>query len=106
MGDPFNYRAHEDWGLPEPADIVTFAKRMMAAGYYHRKALTPKQVGKNTISGPHPSLIRTPFVVPNSVPECSAPLQRWKCALNRYLITYRVIGSSTHGWVTPLDWSC
>lgn len=44
VGDSCNYRAHEDWGLSEPADIVSFAKRMMTAGFYHTKALMPKQV--------------------------------------------------------------
>lgn len=29
--------AHEQWGLEEPPDIVTFSKKMQAAGYFLRK---------------------------------------------------------------------
>lgn len=30
------FRAHERWGLPEPPDYVTFAKRMLVGGYYFK----------------------------------------------------------------------
>lgn len=29
------FRAHEAWDLPEPADFVTFAKKMQIGGYYY-----------------------------------------------------------------------
>lgn len=31
--------AHEHWGLETPPDVVTFAKKMQAAGFYFRKSL-------------------------------------------------------------------
>ena len=31
--------AHEHWGLETPPDVVTFAKKMQAAGFYYRKSL-------------------------------------------------------------------
>lgn len=29
-------RAHESWGLPEPPDYVTFAKKLMSGGFYFK----------------------------------------------------------------------
>ena len=40
-----SFRAHEQWDLPEPPDIVTFAKKMMVAGYYTTLDKRPKEVG-------------------------------------------------------------
>jgi len=31
--------AHEHWGLETPPDVVTFAKKMQAAGFYFQKSL-------------------------------------------------------------------
>ena len=35
--------AHEHFDLPESPDIVTFSKKMLTGGIYHRKDLRPKQ---------------------------------------------------------------
>ena len=32
--------AHEHWGLETPPDIVTFAKKMQAAGFYYRSQMS------------------------------------------------------------------
>lgn len=37
-------RAHESWGLLEAPDYVAFAKKLQAAGYFHRPELRPKEV--------------------------------------------------------------
>eukprot|EP00124_Ichthyophonus_hoferi_P005550 Ihof_evm1s834 gene=Ihof_evmTU1s834 len=39
--------AHEHWGLPEPPDIVTFAKKMQAAGFYHNSCFRPNLPYRN-----------------------------------------------------------
>jgi 4-aminobutyrate aminotransferase/(S)-3-amino-2-methylpropionate transaminase len=36
-------RAHEVWGLPQPPDIVTFAKKMLTAGYFSTHDMRPKE---------------------------------------------------------------
>ncbi|XP_036395552.1 4-aminobutyrate aminotransferase, mitochondrial-like [Megalops cyprinoides] len=33
--------AHEHWGLDDPADIVSFSKKMLTGGYYHKDDLMP-----------------------------------------------------------------
>ena len=38
------HRAHEAWGLEQPPDMVTFAKKMLAAGAYLKEEYIPKQV--------------------------------------------------------------
>lgn len=35
--------AHEHWNLDEPPDIVIFAKKMAAAGFYYKHTLIPNQ---------------------------------------------------------------
>ena len=41
----FNFhRAHEYWELPEPPDMVTFAKKMQIGGFYYKKEFLVKQV--------------------------------------------------------------
>ena len=42
------FRAHEHWDLPEPPDIVTFAKKMLTGGYFFRKEFMPAQVVNKT----------------------------------------------------------
>ena len=37
-------RAHEHWGLIEPPDIVTFSKKMLIGGFYHRPEIRVQQV--------------------------------------------------------------
>ena len=40
---PF-FRAHEQWGLSDPPDFVTFSKKMLIGGFYFRDGFLPKQV--------------------------------------------------------------
>ena len=35
--------AHEYFGLDGPPDIVTFSKKMITGGFYHKRELRPKQ---------------------------------------------------------------
>ena len=35
--------AHEHFDLPEAPDMVTFSKKMLTGGIYHKKNLRPKQ---------------------------------------------------------------
>lgn len=37
-------RAHEHWGLDEPPDIVTFSKKMLIGGFYHKPEIRVRQV--------------------------------------------------------------
>eukprot|EP00111_Clytia_hemisphaerica_P018244 TCONS_00053925-protein len=39
--------AHEHWGLEEPPDMVTFAKKMQVGGFYYKKDYLVKQVGND-----------------------------------------------------------
>ena len=49
------YRAHESWGLPEPPDYVTFAKRLLSAGYYFKADETHEVC---QVLSPHPLTLR------------------------------------------------
>ena len=40
-------QAHEHWDLDSPPDIVTFSKKMQAAGFYHNLNLRPAQTYRN-----------------------------------------------------------
>ncbi|KAJ2389706.1 4-aminobutyrate transaminase [Coemansia sp. RSA 2611] len=42
-----SFWAHEQWGLQAPPDMVTFSKKMQAAGFYHTRALVPDQAYRN-----------------------------------------------------------
>uniref|UniRef100_A0A4W2HJ79 4-aminobutyrate aminotransferase, mitochondrial n=1 Tax=Bos indicus x Bos taurus TaxID=30522 RepID=A0A4W2HJ79_BOBOX len=33
--------AHEHWGLDDPADVMTFSKKMMTGGFFHKEELRP-----------------------------------------------------------------
>ncbi|KAJ1856210.1 hypothetical protein GGH12_002689 [Coemansia sp. RSA 1822] len=39
--------AHEQWGLAEAPDMVTFSKKMQAAGFFHTRQLVPDQAYRN-----------------------------------------------------------
>ncbi|KAJ2716955.1 4-aminobutyrate transaminase [Coemansia spiralis] len=39
--------AHEQWGLPTPPDMVTFSKKMQAAGFFHTREMVPDQPYRN-----------------------------------------------------------
>jgi len=47
MGATGRFWAHEYWDLPTPPDIVTFSKKMQAAGFYHNIDLRAPQPYRN-----------------------------------------------------------
>lgn len=36
--------AHEHWGLDDPADLMTFSKKMMTGGFFHKEEFRPNAV--------------------------------------------------------------
>lgn len=36
--------AHEHWGLDDPADVLTFSKKMMTGGFFHKEEFRPNAV--------------------------------------------------------------
>lgn len=42
-GSTGKFWAHEHWGLVEPPDIVTFSKKMLIGGFYHRPEIRVQQ---------------------------------------------------------------
>lgn len=44
--------AHEHWGLDDPADVMTFSKKMMTGGFFHKGELRPNAVSGVPISLP------------------------------------------------------
>jgi len=47
--------AHEHWGLDDPADIVSFSKKLLTGGFYHRDELQVDKVRVVIISPKVPS---------------------------------------------------
>lgn len=43
-GTTGKFWAHEHWGTDDPADIVSFSKKMLTGGYYHKDELQPDKV--------------------------------------------------------------
>lgn len=87
--------AHEHWGLDDPADIVSFSKKMLTGGYYHKDQLQADKVRPPFISDvtslvPAPSLMLLPIhpsilhgrMFHRFLPHCS----------------FSPTGSSTPGW--------
>lgn len=36
--------AHEHWGLDDPADVMSFSKKMMTGGFFHKEEFRPSAV--------------------------------------------------------------
>jgi len=47
VGATGKFWAHEHWGLDSPPDVVTFSKKMQAAGFYHSMDLRPREGYRN-----------------------------------------------------------
>ncbi|KAK5576388.1 hypothetical protein RB653_007530 [Dictyostelium firmibasis] len=47
MGATGKFWAHEHWNLTSPPDIVTFSKKMQAAGFYHNLDYRPSESYRN-----------------------------------------------------------
>lgn len=43
-GTTGKFWAHEHWGMDDPADIVSFSKKMLTGGYYHKTDLQADKV--------------------------------------------------------------
>ena len=43
VGGTGKFWAHEHWNLTSPPDFVTFAKRMLSCGFYHRNETSGHQ---------------------------------------------------------------
>lgn len=46
-GPTGKFWAHEHWGLETPPDVVTFSKKLQAAGFYHNLTLRPNLAYRN-----------------------------------------------------------
>jgi 4-aminobutyrate aminotransferase/(S)-3-amino-2-methylpropionate transaminase len=47
VGTTGKFWAHEHWNLSTPPDVVTFSKKMQAAGFYHNIDLRPSESYRN-----------------------------------------------------------
>lgn len=45
-GSTGKFWAHEHWGLDDPADIVSFSKKMLTGGYYYKDDFQTDKVGR------------------------------------------------------------
>uniref|UniRef100_A0A674EDJ2 4-aminobutyrate aminotransferase, mitochondrial n=1 Tax=Salmo trutta TaxID=8032 RepID=A0A674EDJ2_SALTR len=54
-GSTGKFWAHEHWGLDDPADIVSFSKKMLTGGYYQKNSFQPDKPFRifNTWLGDH-----------------------------------------------------
>lgn len=43
-GSTGKFWAHEHWGMDDPADIVSFSKKLLTGGYYHKDELQADKV--------------------------------------------------------------
>lgn len=43
-GGTGKFWAHEHWGMDDPADIVSFSKKLLSGGYYHKDELQSDKV--------------------------------------------------------------
>lgn len=43
-GGTGKFWAHEHWGMDDPADIVSFSKKLMTGGYFHKDELQADKV--------------------------------------------------------------
>lgn len=79
-GTTGKFWAHEHWGLDDPADIVSFSKKLLTGGYYHRDELQPDKVRAVTASS------RQCKIIPSNCPQLAAlssslMSHRWEIAL-------------------------
>lgn len=57
--------AHEHWGLADPADVMTFSKKMMTGGYFHKEEFRPNAVSSS------PALVSSLRTLPSPNQELS-----------------------------------
>lgn len=43
-GGTGKFWAHEHWGMDDPADVVSFSKKLLSGGYYHKDELQADKV--------------------------------------------------------------
>lgn len=51
-GSTGRFWAHEHWGLDDPADIVSFSKKLLTGGYFYKDEFQPDKVEAQTINDP------------------------------------------------------
>lgn len=49
--------AHEHWGLDDPADVMSFSKKMMTGGFFHKEEFRPSAVSV-------PNFVKSTCLVP------------------------------------------
>lgn len=52
-GSTGKFWAHEHWDMDDPADIVSFSKKLLTGGYYHKLELQADKVGPPPTSEIH-----------------------------------------------------
>ncbi|KAJ2501720.1 hypothetical protein GGH96_001684 [Coemansia sp. RSA 1972] len=105
--------AHEQWDLPEAPDMVTFSKKMQAAGFFHTRQLVPDQPYRNfnTWLGDPPRALLTQAIVDevlekNLVGQTRLVGEYLKSHLLPLAIRYHRLVSSVRGNGTFLAFDC
>uniref|UniRef100_A0A6Q2ZAX4 4-aminobutyrate aminotransferase, mitochondrial n=1 Tax=Esox lucius TaxID=8010 RepID=A0A6Q2ZAX4_ESOLU len=49
--------AHEHWGMEDPADIVSFSKKMLTGGFYHKDEFQPYRIFNTWMGDPSKNLL-------------------------------------------------
>uniref|UniRef100_A0A673AIL0 4-aminobutyrate aminotransferase, mitochondrial n=1 Tax=Sphaeramia orbicularis TaxID=375764 RepID=A0A673AIL0_9TELE len=51
--------AHEHWGMDDPGDIVSFSKKLLTGGFYHKNELQPYRIFNTWMGDPSKNLFLT-----------------------------------------------
>uniref|UniRef100_A0A8C6LXU9 4-aminobutyrate aminotransferase, mitochondrial n=1 Tax=Nothobranchius furzeri TaxID=105023 RepID=A0A8C6LXU9_NOTFU len=55
-GSTGKFWAHEHWGMEDPADIVSFSKKLLSGGYFYRDELQPYRIFNTWMGDPSKNL--------------------------------------------------
>lgn len=66
--------AHEHWGLADPADVMTFSKKMMTGGFFHKEEFRPNAVSSRPPSPGSPPLLSPNLELSGHPPDHRGPL--------------------------------
>uniref|UniRef100_A0A8C9VQI7 4-aminobutyrate aminotransferase n=1 Tax=Scleropages formosus TaxID=113540 RepID=A0A8C9VQI7_SCLFO len=58
-GPTGKFWAHEHWGLDDPADIVSFSKKMLTGGYFHKDEFMPYRIFNTWMGDPSKNIFLT-----------------------------------------------
>ncbi|KAI9476729.1 hypothetical protein LPJ79_002045 [Coemansia sp. RSA 1821] len=105
--------AHEQWELPTAPDMVTFSKKMQAAGFFHTGALVPDQAYRNfnTWLGDLPRALIARGIIDeitegNLVEQVRKTGEYLKSHLQPLAIRYHRLVSNVRGQGTFLAFDC